>query len=185
MLAYLTEAANELVKIDANHANFVRALVMCTKPQRILEMGFGAGEATRSILSGLRYNERDFEYIVVDNWFDFGGIQPEITKTEEFAAVKFITSGEYEFVKEPHGNFNFIFSDADHYRTQLWFEHVYTNLLSRDGVLIYHDVTNPNFPNLLRIYTDTVKQNYDHILFNSSSRRDERCGRGMLVIFKH
>jgi len=185
MLAYATQAINDLVKIDANHAKFVCALVMCTKPQRILELGFGAGEATRAILAGLRYNERDFEYTVVDNWVDFGGIQPEITKTGEFSAVKFITSGECQFVKEPHGIFDFIFSDADHNNTQHWFEHVYNNLLSRDGVLIYHDVTNPSFPNLLRIYMDSVRKNYDHILLNVSSRRDERCGRGMLVIFKH
>lgn len=185
MLAYSTQAVNDVVKIDRNHANFVCALVMCAKPQRILELGFGAGEATRSILAGLRYNERPFEYTVVDNWVDFGGIQPELTRTQEFSAVTFVTSGELEFVKELHGAYNFIFSDADHYNTQHWFEHVYTNLLSRDGVLIYHDVTNPQFPNLLRIYTDTIKNDYDHILLNASSRSDERCGRGMLVIFKH
>jgi len=185
MRAYATQAAHDLVKIDANHANFVRALVMCTKPRRILELGFGAGEATRSILAGLHYNERAFEYTVVDNWVDFGGVQPEITKTNEFSAVKFVTSGEFEFVKASRSVFDFIFSDADHYNTQHWFEHVYTNLLSRDGVLIYHDVTNPEFPNLLKIYTDTIKKSYEHILLNGSSRRDERCWRGMLVIFKH
>ncbi len=185
MLAYATQAVNDLVMIDVNHADFVRALVACTKPQRILELGFGAGEATRSILAGCRYNERAFEYTIVDNWCDFGGIQPEITKTDEFSKIKFVTSDEFEFVKESHGMFDFIFSDADHYNTQNWFEHVYTSLLCRNGVLIYLDVTNPQFPNLLRIYMDTVKMNYDHVLLNVSSRRDERCWRGMLVIFKH
>ena len=185
MPAYPTQAVNDVVKIDANHANLVCALVMCTKPRRILELGFGAGEATRSILVGLRYNKTAFEYTVVDNWVDFGGTQPAITTNEEFSSVKFITSGEYEFIKEPHALFDFIFSDADHYNTQHWFEHVYTNLLGRGGILIYHDVTNPGFPNLLRIYTDSVRKNYNHILLNVSSRPDERCGRGMLVIFKH
>src|SRR3989442_12604965 len=108
MSAYPTQAVNDIVKIDSNHANFVRALVRCTKPRSILELGFGAGEATRSMLAGLHYNERAFQYTVVDNWIDFGGVQPEITKTAEFSAVKFVTSGEFEFVKESNGAFDFI-----------------------------------------------------------------------------
>ena len=185
MLAYATQAANDIVKIDVNHANFVRALIMCTKPQNVLELGFGSGEATRAILGALLYNEKPYKYTVVDNWLDFGGNQPALTKTEEFSTVKFVTSSEFDFLKGNPGMFDFIFSDADHYNTQNWFEHVYNNVLSRDGVLIYHDVTNPQFPNLLRIYTDVVQKNHDYLLMNSSSRRDERCGRGLLAIFKH
>ena len=36
MLIYDDPAVDDLVKIDANHANFVRALVMCHKPRRVL-----------------------------------------------------------------------------------------------------------------------------------------------------
>ena len=185
MLAYPTQAINDLVKIDANHANLVRALVMCAKPARILELGFGSGESTRFILAGLNYNEKPFEYVLADNWMDFGGVQPQLTRTPEFSAIKFVTSDEEEFVKGDHGTFDFIMSDADHFRTQLWFEHVYQNLLNRGGILIYHDVTNPQFPNLLRVYTDCIRNGYDHAMFNGSSRREERCGRGLLAIFKH
>src|SRR5262245_1354456 len=181
MLSYPTQAVNDIVKIDVNHANFVRALITCTKPRKILELGFGAGEATRAILAGLRYNERPFDYTVVDNWLDFKGIQPELTKTPEFSMITFVTSSEAEFVKGANGAYDFIFSDADHFNTQRWFEHVYSHLLNRDGVLIYHDVTNPQFPNLLRIYTDVVKNGYDHVLLNVSSRQDERHRRRLAV----
>jgi len=71
VLAYATQAINDLVKIDANHANLVRVLIMCTSPSRILELGSGAGESTRAILAGLLYNEKPFEYTVFNNWMDF------------------------------------------------------------------------------------------------------------------
>ncbi len=185
MLAYPTQAINDLVKIDANHANLVRSLVMCAKPKRILELGFGSGESTRFILAGLLYNAMPFEYVLADNWLDFGGVQPELTRAKEFAAVKFVTSDEEAFVHGEHGRFDFIMSDADHFRTQEWFAHVYAKLLNSGGILIYHDVTNPQFPNLMRIYEDCVRNGYHHVLLNANSRREERCDRGMLVIFKH
>jgi hypothetical protein len=33
------------------------------------------------------------------------------------------------------------------------------------------------FPNLLRIYTDTVRNDYYRMLFNYNSRGEERCDR--------
>jgi predicted O-methyltransferase YrrM len=84
-----------------------------------------------------------------------------------------------------HGRFDFIMSDADHFRTQEWFAHVYANLLNSGGILIYHDVTNPQFPNLMRIYEDCVRNGHHHVLLNANSRKEERCDRGLLVIFKH
>jgi len=59
-------------------------------------------------------------------------------------------------------------------------------MLSPEGILIYHDVTNSKvFPNLLQIYNETIRNNYHHMLFNYNSKEEERCDRGLLVIFKH
>jgi predicted O-methyltransferase YrrM len=186
MSVYGNAAIDNLVKIDANHADFVRTLVMCHKPRRVLEFGFGAGEATRAILAGLHYNRQAFEYTVVDNWLDFGGVRPEATRAEQYAGIGFVTSSELGFVAACQTSYDLVFSDADHLSTQDWFEPVYARIVARDGVLIYHDVTNSaGFPNLLRIYRDVVANNFHHVLLHRNSREGERCDRGLLVIFKH
>ena len=185
MSVYGDEAVDQLVKIDENHAQLVQSLVTCHKPRQVLELGFGAGEATRAILAGLRYNQSDYAYTVVDNWFDFRGERPPVTREAPYAGINFVTSSERDFFSSCATSYDFIFSDADHVNTQNWMEQVYTHFLSRGGILIYHDVTNTRiFPNLLRIYRDVVASNYHHILFDKNSRAGERCDRGLLVIFK-
>jgi predicted O-methyltransferase YrrM len=186
MSVYADASIDHLVKIDANHADFVRALVMCHKPRRVLEFGFGAGEATRAILDGLRYNSQPFEYTLVDNWLDFGGIPPAATRASAYDGVTFTTGDERDFVLACDTGHDLVFSDADHHRTQDWFDLVYDRIVARDGVLIYHDITNTaGFPNLLQIYRDVLRHGYDHVLLNRNSVPGERCDRGLLVIFKH
>ena len=186
MSVYGDQNVDDLVKIDQNHGYFLQALVMCGKPRRILELGFGAGEATRSILAGLRYNQQPQDYTIVDNWSDFGGIQPEATTDPQYRGISFVTSNELDFVRGCTASYDFIFSDADHRNTQDWFELVYTRLLSRGGILLYHDVTNATmFPNLLRLFEETIRNNYHYVLFNQNSRPGERCDRGLLAVFKH
>jgi predicted O-methyltransferase YrrM len=186
MSNYGNPAIDRLVKIDDNHALFLQSLVMCKKPRHVLELGFGAGEATRAILAGLTYNSQDYRYTVVDNWLDFHGQQPATTAGEMYRGANFVTSSELDFVAQCTQTYDFIMSDADHFNTQNWFEIVYERMVARGGVLVYHDVTNTaGFPNLLRIYQDTIRKNYHHVLLNQNSVAGERCDRGMLVIFKH
>jgi len=186
MSVYADAAIDHLVKIDDNHASFVRALVMCHKPRHVLEFGFGAGEATRAILSGLQYNAQSFQYTLVDNWLDFGGVLPDAARALAREGIDVITSNERDFVESSRSGYDFIFSDADHHHTQEWFEPVYSGMLARGGVLIYHDVTNSaGFPNLLRIYSDVLASGYHHVLLNRNSILGERCDRGLLAIFKN
>lgn len=186
MSVYANSAIDKVVAIDDAHASLVTSLVACRKPVSVLELGFGAGQSCRSILRGLNFNERPFHFDLVDSWYDFNGQPPAEIAKPEYGAVKFTTSDERDFVFSCQRKYDFIFSDADHFQTQNWFVEVYENLLEREGILIYHDVTNSQlFPNLLRIYTDTVRFNFHHMMFNYNSRKDERCDRGMLVIFKH
>jgi predicted O-methyltransferase YrrM len=186
MSVYEDEAIDRLVKIDHNHAEFVRTLVACHKPRRVLEFGFGAGEATRAILGGLAYNRQAFEYTLVDNWLDFGGAPPAAAGALAAQGVKVVTSSERDFVQACKASYDFVFSDADHHHTQEWFDQVYGRMVARGGVLIYHDVTNSaGFPNLLRVYEDVLVNGYRHVLFNRNSAAGERCDRGLLVIFKY
>jgi predicted O-methyltransferase YrrM len=183
---YANPAMDRIAAIDEAHASLVTSLVACRKPRTVLELGFGAGRSCRSILNGLAFNGVSYSFDLVDNWLDFDGKPPAEVAKPEYASVKFTTQGEKDFVFSCNRKFDFIFSDADHIHTQDWFEHVFDNLLDREGILIYHDVTNAQFfPNLLRIYTDAIRRDVHHMLFNYSSRKDERCDRGMLVLFKH
>jgi predicted O-methyltransferase YrrM len=183
---YANPAMDRIVAIDEAHASLVTSLVACRKPTSILELGFGAGQSCRAILKALAFNGWPYHFDLVDSWFDFDGRPPEEISKPDYASVAFTTADERDFVFSCERKYQFIFSDADHRHTQDWFLHVYENLLDREGILIYHDVTNAQlFPNLLRIYTDTVRHDFHHMMFNYNSRRDERCDRGMLVIFKH
>lgn len=186
MSVYQNPEKDRLVAIDQCHGYLTSALIASRKPQNILELGFGSGASCREILNALNFNGLHFNFTVVDNWMDFNGIPPDELKKEIYSNVKFISSPEKDYVFSCKEKFDFIFSDADHFNTQNWFDYVYNELLNPEGILIYHDVTNSQqFPNLMRIYSDSIRKNYHHMLFNYTSRSDERCERGLLVIFKH
>lgn len=186
MSVYKTEAIDKIVAIDNNHAQLVEALVTSHKPRKVLELGFGAGGSCRAIQRGLAYNGAPYEFDLVDCWYDFNGHPPPEIQKDLYKGINVITSTEVDFVNSCSKKYDFIFSDADHFRTQEWFVHVYENILNRNGILIYHDVTNTRlFPNLLQIYEDTIRNGYHYMLFDRRSRSDEACERGLLVIFKH
>lgn len=178
---------DEGVKIDQAHADLLRGLIVSHKPKTILEMGVGGGQGTDAMLDGLDYNQQPYEYTLVDNWMDFGYIQPPEVAERYGSKVKIITSDEREFVFSCKDKFDFIMSDADHMRTDQWFEYVYSELLNSDGILVYHDINlfdADAFKNLISIYDKCKEFGLSHKLFNANSLPDERCQRGLLVIFK-
>ena len=71
-----------------------------------------------------------------------------------------------------------------HSHSQIWFDHVFNNLLNPGGYLIYHDVTNPSYPNLFKIVESAVKRNISYFIFNKNSLPTERCDRGLIVLKK-
>jgi hypothetical protein len=91
---------------------------------------------------------------------------------------------EMDFVAGCQNKYDFILADADHHRSNRWFDRVYNHLLSGNGILIYHDVTNRDCPNLHNIYVACVEFKIPHMLFNKNSHLSERCDRGLLVISK-
>ena len=48
--------------------------------------------------------------------------------------------------------------------------------------MFFHDVTNPGYPNLLNYQKRAEELGKPFYLFNSDSRSDERCWRGLLMI---
>lgn len=173
------------IKIDVAHADLLRALVVAGKPKKVLELGIGGGQATDAILSGLEYNQQDYEYTLVDNWLDFGRKMPPEVQERYGSRVNLVTLDEREFVFACKEQYDLIMSDADHHNTDQWFEYVFEHLVAEGGILCYHDVTLVDqFPNLLTILNRCQEYNLNHKLFNKDSRPGEMCYRGFLVIFK-
>ena len=189
---------DEGVKIDVAHAHLLTGLVKANKPTTVLEFGIGGGESTDAILEGLEYNQQAYKYTLVDNWHDW---MPDIMKRvagavgecpagviEKYGTrIEIVTSTEQQYVFSCDKTFDFIMSDGDHHNADQWFEYVYENLLNPGGILIYHDVNlfdDDAFKNLITIYTRCQEYGISHQLFNRNSLPEERCQRGMLVIFK-
>lgn len=178
---------NESVKIDTAHADLVYGLIVSSKPSNILELGLGGGKSADAIIKGIEYNENSPKFTIVDNWLDFDFQIPEGVVEKYSKHANIITSDEHDFVFACKEKFDFIFSDADHYNTDQWFEYVFENLLANNGILIYHDINlfEDSFANLRSIYSKTLEKGYSHFLFNKNSKTNERCHRGLLVIFKN
>ena len=178
---------NENVKIDLAHANLLTGLVMSSKPKTILEIGIGGGKSTDAILSGLNYNQQSAVYTLIDNWCDWGGRRPEGVTEKYGHLINIIDIDERDFVFKTNQSWDFIMSDGDHYNSDKWFDYVYDRLLNPGGILVYHDVNLVDtmcFKNLINIYERCQKLKISHNLFNKNSLSDERCQRGLLVIFK-
>lgn len=181
-----------MLEIDQCHLDLISGFIKSSKPHKTLELGFGSGKSVKSVLEALRYNEVPFEYTLVENWVDWNYV-PQLDKLEfvKGPGVKVVQSDERAFVFSTTDTYDFILSDADHWNTQNWFEYVFTNLLNKGGILVYHDVSlgpHPNvdlyFKNLDYIYHRAKELGIKMLHFNKSTRPDEKCERGLLILFR-
>jgi len=177
--------AHPLVRIDQAHIDLIAGLVKANKPKITLEIGMGSGSVTDAIIQAQQYNQIDLQHTVVDNWHDWNFNRPPDVDSR-YPDVNIITATEYDFVHTTDHTFDFIISDGDHHNAERWFGRVYNELLNPGGILIYHDVNTVEreFLNLLEILYYCQTHNIRHHLFNQNSRSDERCQRGLMVIFK-
>ncbi len=180
------EAYVEAVKIDDCHVSLIFSLVKSHKPNSVLELGFGSGNSAKAILSACGYNQKKCKYTLVDNWMDFGRKIPDEFQEylDENWTIDVVTSEEKDYIDSCSETFDFILSDADHSSCHRWFDRVYNDILNPGGILIYHDVTSPEYKNLYGIVVVCALKGLSHVVFSKSSRPDERCERGLLVIFK-
>lgn len=177
--------AHPMVRIDQAHIDLVAGLIRANKPKTTLEIGMGSGSVTDAIIAAQEYNQIQLQHTIVDNWHDWN-FQKPADVDEKYPQVKIITCNESDFVHSTDQVFDFIVSDGDHHNAERWFDQVYNHMLAPNGILIYHDVNTVEreFVNLLQILDQCQQQRLRHHLFNQNSTADERCQRGLLVIFK-
>lgn len=179
------------VSVDDCHLDLVYGLLRSHKPDTILELGVGSGRTTARMLQALNENGNVKKITLVDNWVDWKGNKPNhIQELDQY--IDIVESDEKDYLFSCNKTFDFIFSDADHWNTDKWFDFVYDRVLAQNGILIYHDVSleehfpkgELRFPNLLNILVACKKRGISHVHLDKCSTAGERCYRGFLVIFK-
>lgn len=181
--------------VDQCHLDLAYGLIRAHKPRSVLELGVGSGRTTATLIKAVHDNgdKDNTEITLVDNWEDWKGTKPRDILEEIEGHITVVEKAERDFVFDTHRkSWDFIFSDADHWNTDKWFDYVYDRLLNNNGILIYHDVSKEvgfpknelRFPNLYNILVKCRERGIAHMHFDKCSTEDERCYRGFLVIFK-
>jgi predicted O-methyltransferase YrrM len=170
-----------MIEIDYCHIQLITGLAMSHKPNSILEIGIGSGSVTNALLKAVEYNKIG-SITCVDNFADWQGKSPDHLQYLFHTSVNMINIDEGDFLRAAKNDaYDFIVSDGDHYNAERYIDD-YLRACKSGGILIFHDTSNNDFPNLRHI--KNVASNYNHFEFNVSSRPDERCERGCLVLIK-
>jgi glycosyltransferase involved in cell wall biosynthesis len=169
------------IAIDRCHNLFAVGALMSRKPQSVLELGIGTGYLTWSLIHALDYNGTG-NLTCVDNWFDWGGIEPEGIDEIRKAGVQVVAPvSEAEFVKQcPADVYDFLISDADQFLSGFWVDELLR--ICRDDAFMFFRNTNRkvDLPNLQLIEKRIRQLGLFHYHFTETSRSDERCHTGWL-----
>jgi len=169
------------VAIDRCHNLFVVGALMSKKPQNVLELGIGTGYLTWSLIYALGYNGTG-NLTCVDNWFDWGGIEPAGIDEIRHSGVQVVAPvSEDEFVKKcPTDAYDFLISDADQFLSGLWVDELLR--ICRPNAFMFFRNTNrkDDLPNLQQIEKRIRQLGLFHYHFTETSRSDERCHTGWL-----
>lgn len=180
----LREGVFTMIAIDQCHCDLIYGLIVSSKPRDILELGFGHGASASAIQRGILFNGIQANHTIVDNWHDWNGKRPDdALNVMPWIHAHIVEKDESEFLCHCEDTYDFILSDGDHHHADQTFEDAW-RCLKKHGILIYHDVTNRMFPNLFDLRGHAEEKNAPNILFAKSTRPDEECERGLLVIFK-
>jgi glycosyltransferase involved in cell wall biosynthesis len=167
--------------IDRCHNLFLIGAVLSKKPEHILELGIGSGYVTLSLIHALKYNGMG-SLTCVDNWFDWGGHEPEGIEVIRSAGVNVVApASEQEFVHQcPSDFYDFLIADADPFLSGLWIdEHL---RITRDNGFMFFRNTNrkDDLPNLQLIEKRIKELGLAYYHFIEQSRPDECCRSGWL-----
>lgn len=169
--------------MDSCHYLQIMGSLVARKPEHVLEVGIGTAMLTAGLVMGLRFNRRG-SLTCVDSWFDWHGIEPPgIASLRESGVTVIAPVEENTFLKGcPANTFDFVVSDGDHRNSGYWVDE-YFRITKPDGFIYFHDTNNTvMFPSIARIQQRVVELGLPSYHFTRSSRDDERCERGLLLV---
>jgi predicted O-methyltransferase YrrM len=180
-LQFLKDISPHGGAVDLNHAILMLGALMSSKPKNILEIGIGTGFCSELLLQGIEYNQFG-RLTCVDNLYDLGGNLPvSILDSLINRGVSVIEKNEKDFVSSCRENeYDFLVSDGDHNNAHEWCEQIF-KIIKPNSIMFFHDISNPSY-SLMKYKEEADALNKPNILFNVSSRKDENCERGWLMV---
>lgn len=179
----LAEADMQDVGMDTCHYLQILGSLVSKKPDKVLEVGIGTAFLTVGLMMGLRYNQSG-TLTCIDNWSDWGGIEPAEIADLRGAGVEVVAPiSEKEFLSTcPANEFDFVVADGDHKNCGTWVDE-YFRITKPDGFIYFHDTNNTErFPTLKLVEQRVKELGLPHYHFTRNSRADERCDRGLLLV---
>jgi len=180
--------------IDIAHAMLLFGVLLSQKPKNILELGIGTGVVSETILNAMKYNSTDYKYDALDNCFlisdwvsgawDRAGGYPTRNYINRLKNenVNLIGDDEGNYVRNCESNkYDLIISDADHTYAGERAEHIF-RICKPNGIIFFHDICCKEYVSLHKYIEYVNKNSIPHYIFNQSSRNDEICHRGWLMV---
>ena len=169
-----------LVRIDRCHVDLIAGIAKSLKPQNILELGFGTGDTSFALTQAIEFNGVG-DLTIVDNWSLFDGRPPEHL-TLRHPNVSVHTSDERAFVVNAGTDkYDLVISDADHWNAHEWLNE-YLRICRDGGIVVMHDTASHYYPRLRDMIRICKERGLSYMEFNKSSRPDEECWRGTLIV---
>ncbi len=182
-LEFLRNPEPNNASVDLCHGLLLLGLLVAAKPQKILEIGIGPGFCSEFLINGIHFNNIG-KLTCIDNYHDLGGNLPESTiddlRSRGTTVIAPIEEKDFVFSCEEN-SFDFLMSDGDHNHAGEWTDQIF-KIMAPNAIMLFHDADNVEYPNLRNYQNRAIELSKPHMMFNKSSRGDERCARGMLLI---
>lgn len=173
-----TETFTEVARHDWNSEDevgqFLASLVKMSKYKTILEIGVFEGETAQLLIKSL---PKGGQYIGIDI-NDYRTDATKLYMAEGGKSIDFILGNSHdELGKLPKNHFDLIFVDGDHSWASILPEFkLVEKLVSRGGVIVYHDTIHLEDPKKLVEYAAYYK--YNNVTLNTPE------GRGITILHK-
>jgi len=180
-LNFLENISAHGAAVDLNHGILMLGALMSAKPINILEIGIGTAFCSELLLQGIKYNQIG-KLTCVDNLHDLNGNLPIDTLNYlKDKQVSIAVQSEKDFVFSRQENeFDFLVSDGDHNHAHEWTDQIF-KIMKPDSFMFFHDVMEKGY-SLIEYKNQAEKLGKPYYLFNISSRAEEKCERGWLMI---
>jgi predicted O-methyltransferase YrrM len=173
-----TETFTEVARHDWNSENecglFMASMIKMSKYMTVLEIGVFEGETSQHLIKAL---PKGGQYVGIDI-NDYRTDATKLYMAEGGKSIDFILGNSLdELSKLPKNHFDLIFVDADHSWEAILPEFKFVEkLVSRGGVIVYHDTIHLDGPRKLVEYAAHYK--YKNVTLNTTE------GRGLSILHK-